>query len=123
MVGALIIVGCRCGADLWKVFTRVVNEPSPEARRRIVYALLMSPAVIALTVLAAQVASEFYAAHRPRRPRRVVLLVVLCIQVGWAMPENRLFVKRVIYGAIVGGLTIAAVGVLGRARSSSTTST
>jgi hypothetical protein len=107
MVGALIIVACRCGADLWRVFTKVVNEPAPEQRRRIVYALLVSPAVIALTVLLAQAAAELYVLTFLACVAAVVLLVILCIQVGWAVPENRLFVKRVIYGSIVGGLTIA----------------
>ena len=60
MVGALIIVACKAGSYLWKVFTRVVTEPTDQERQRIVYALLMAPAAIAVTVLLAQAVPEFY---------------------------------------------------------------
>ncbi|WP_117000754.1 hypothetical protein [Desertimonas flava] len=119
MLGALIIVVCRSGADLWRLFTRVVSGVVAQAsgaagevarrasQQTIVYLLLMSPAAVALTVLLAQMSSALYVLTAVVVLAAVVLLVVLCVQLGLSLPENRLFVKRLAFAAVIGALTLA----------------
>ena len=105
-VGALIIIACRSGADLWKVLCLVVGDPTARQRRTMVYALLLSPAAIALTVLLAQVASEFYVLTGLAALGAVALAAVVSAQAGWGLTANRVFVTRLALGCGIGLLTM-----------------
>ena len=97
-IGALVIVACRCGADLWRLLVSRIS-PQPRRRRRtgVVYTVLATPALAAP------------AAHPGVRPPAalvalallpgIVAIVVLCLPAGWSWLPNQLFVKRLLYGA------------------------
>ena len=107
-VAAVVIVLCRLGADLWRVFTRTLEgDAGGLTERRMVNALLVSPAVLGVTVLLAQWSSLFYVLTALVVLADIVLLAILTVALGWDVVENRLFVKRLLYSLAVGGLTMA----------------
>jgi len=116
MITALILVVCRCGADLWRVFTKVIaGEAGVVAdgagrrfdSRTLVYGLLMVPASLALTVLLAQLARPFYYVTVVVLIVALVAVAVLSHQVGGGHYENALFRRRLLYAAVTGALTLA----------------
>ncbi len=107
-VTAVVIVLCRLGADLWRVFTRTLEGGAGGlTERRMVNALLASPAVLGVTVLLAQWSSLFYVLTALVVLADIALLAILTVALGWDVVENRLFVKRLLYSLAVGGLTMA----------------
>ena len=107
-VAAVIFVLCRLGADLWRVLARTLDGTAGgESERRLVNIVIVSPAVAGVTVLLAQWSSVFYALTALVVLVDVVVVALLSSKLGWQLVENRLFVKRLLYSAAVGLLTMA----------------
>ncbi len=106
-VGAVVIVACRSGADLWRMLVSRMNRRGDAGRNEgLVYTVLATPALVGLAVLLTQAfelpTSLIALAFLPG----IVATVVLCAQAGWSWLPNQLFVKRLLYGASIGGLTL-----------------
>ena len=106
-VGAVVIVACRSGADLWRLLVSRMSRRVDDSREKgLVYTVLATPAIVGLVVLltqAVELPSSLVAlAFLPG----IVATVVLCAKAGWSWLPNQLFVKRLLYGAAIGGLTL-----------------
>jgi hypothetical protein len=105
--GAVIIVACRSGADLWRLLvSRIGRADGGEPDRRLVYTVLATPALVGIVVLLTQALDLSVAWVALAFLPGIAAIVVLCITAGWSWLPNQLFVKRLIYGASVGGLTL-----------------
>lgn len=108
VIGALVIVGCKCGKDLWRVFVDVVNDARSSALARgLVYGLLMAPAAIAIGVLVA-----VWSGGSPLLPIGIAAVAVvaagaLVVVVGPGQASNRVFYRRFGYACLIGGLMVA----------------
>ncbi len=115
-IGALVIVACRCGADLWRLLvSRIARNREHDGEQALIYTVLATPALVGLAVLVTQAFELTTALVVIAFLPGVAALVALCVRAGWSWLPNQLFVKRLLYGAAVGGLTAAARRLLGRA--------
>ena len=107
-IGALVIVICRCGADLWRLLvSRISRRPSDDGGDQgLVYTVLATPALVGLAVLLTQVFDQSLKLAALALLPGIVATIVLCIRSGWTWLPNQLFVKRLLYGASIGGLTL-----------------
>jgi hypothetical protein len=106
-IGALVIVACRCGADLWRfLVSRIARNREHDRERALIYTVLATPALVGLAVLVTQAFELPTALVVIAFLPGVAALVALCVRAGWSWLPNQLFVKRLLYGAAVGGLTV-----------------
>ena len=106
-VGAVVIVACRSGADLWRLLvSRISRRDDPSRDRALVYTVLATPALVGLVVLLTQAFELPSALVALAFLPGIAATVVLCITAGWSWLPNQLFVKRLAYGASIGGLTL-----------------
>ena len=92
-VGALVIVICRCGADLWRLLvSRISRRPTDGGGDQgLVYTVLATPALVGLVVLLTQAfdhRSNWRPRLAPRDRRHVVLLHPLRLELA-AQPTVR----------------------------------
>jgi len=103
VVAAVIIVLCRCGADLWRVISAAALEPGHD--RRPIYALVISPVAVGVAVLAAQLWRPAYGIAAALTVAALVLAVVVGVRLG--RDERRtVLANRVMVGATIGALTV-----------------
>ena len=101
-----MIVVCRCGADLWRLLVSRISGTRRGKRHAAGLHRVVTPALLGVAVLLDA------GARRHCRLALVALLpglaavVVLCATAGWNWLPNQLFVKRLLYGVAVGGLTL-----------------
>jgi hypothetical protein len=106
-VGALVIVACRSGADLWRLLVSRMSRSDDGSREHaLVYTVLATPALVGLVVLLTQVFDLPPALTAVAFLPGIAAIVVLCVTAGWSWLPNQLFVKRLLYGASIGGLTL-----------------
>ncbi len=106
-VGALVIVACRSGADLWRLLVSRISRSDDGSREQaLVYTVLVTPALVGLVVLLTQVFDLPAALTAVAFLPGIAAIVVLCVTAGWSWLPNQLFVKRLLYGASIGGLTL-----------------
>jgi hypothetical protein len=138
-VGALVMVLCRSGADLWRLLVSRLSRASSAAagdasseadgaaagddpsaadtsgvdasrgadrERGLVYTVLVTPALVGVAVLLVQALDVSLAFVAVALLPGLAAVVVLCVRAGWSWVPNELFVKRLLYGASIGGLTL-----------------
>lgn len=107
-IAAIVIVLCKCGRDLWRVFVEVVNDrrSSPTARS-LVYGLLLAPAATAVGVLISEWAGISRALPVGIVLAAVVVVGALSVMLGSRSPANRVFYRRLGFAATIGALMVA----------------
>lgn len=107
-IAAIVIVLCKSGRDLWRVFVEVVNDPdSPPAARSIVYGLLMAPAAVAVGVLISEWAGVSRGLPVGIALAALVSVVVLSAMLGGRVRANRVLYRRFGFAMMIGVLTVA----------------
>jgi uncharacterized membrane protein len=106
-VGAVVIVACRSGADLWRLLVSRMSRTSDAAREQgLVYTVLVTPALVGLVVLLTQALDLSVALVVVAFLPGIAAIVALGVMSGWRWLPTKLFVKRLLYGASIGGLTL-----------------
>ena len=106
-VGAVMIVLCRSGADLWRfLVSRISGTDEGSRQRGLVYTVLVTPALLGVAVLLTQAVDVTAKWALVALLPGLAAVVVLCATAGWGWLPNQLFLKRLAYGVSVGLLTL-----------------